>query len=52
MPHCTHCDGHVSQRFTTVFGDANSRVFACPNCSANDGIVDVSRSRAGLRWRA
>ena len=46
MPRCDHCDAHVSDRFARVFADANGRIFACPNCSANAGIAEVSRERA------
>ncbi|WP_254537768.1 DUF7563 family protein [Halomarina litorea] len=45
MPKCGHCDAHVSQRFVTVFSDADGRVFACPNCSATAGIAEVSEQR-------
>ncbi|MFC5973871.1 hypothetical protein ACFPYI_21315 [Halomarina salina] len=51
MPQCTHCSGHISQRFMTVFGDENSQVYACPNCSANAGIAEVARLRAGTKWQ-
>ncbi|MFD1515734.1 DUF7563 family protein [Halomarina rubra] len=50
MAHCTHCGGHISQRFLTVFGDGEDRVFACPSCSANAGIAEVAKERAGVDW--
>ncbi len=46
MPRCNHCDAHVSDRFARVFADEGGRVHACPNCSANAGIAEVSRDRA------
>ena len=46
MPHCKHCDAHVSERFVRVFGDETGRVHACPACSANAGIAEVARQRA------
>ena len=46
MPRCDHCDAHVSDRFARVFADANGQIYACPNCSANAGIAEVSRERA------
>lgn len=46
MPRCNHCDAHVSDRFARVFADDGGRVHACPNCSANAGIAEVSRERA------
>jgi len=46
MPECDHCGGHVSDRFARVFADARGRILACPNCSANAGIAEVSRERA------
>jgi len=45
MPRCDHCDAHVSDRFARVFGDGRGRIRACPNCSANAGIAQVSRER-------
>ncbi|MDH5018883.1 DUF7563 family protein [Halobacterium rubrum] len=45
MPRCTHCDGHVSDDFVRVFADEDGQVRACPNCSANAGIAEVSRER-------
>jgi len=45
MPHCETCGQHVSQRFQRVFGDPNGDVYACPNCSANAGIGEVTRDR-------
>jgi hypothetical protein len=46
MPRCDHCDAHVSDRFARVFADEHGQVRACPNCSANAGIAEVSRERA------
>ncbi len=46
MPHCNHCDAHVSERFERVFADENGRILACPSCSANAGIAEASRLRA------
>lgn len=46
MPHCNHCDSHVSERFAQVFADDQGRILACPNCSANAGIEEVARKRA------
>ncbi|PSQ14046.1 hypothetical protein BRC99_03360 [Halobacteriales archaeon QS_7_69_60] len=46
MPRCDHCDAHVSDRFARVFADEGGQVYACPNCSANAGIAEVSRDRA------
>ncbi|WP_438267371.1 DUF7563 family protein [Halomarina litorea] len=46
MPTCDHCDAHVSERFATVFADNDGDVMACPSCSANAGIADVSRERS------
>ncbi|WP_425499021.1 DUF7563 family protein [Halobium salinum] len=45
MPSCDHCGSHVSEGFARVFADERGRVFACPNCSANAGIAEVSRER-------
>jgi hypothetical protein len=45
MPRCEHCDGHVSENFVRVFADEDGQVRACPNCSANAGIAEVSRER-------
>jgi len=45
MPRCDHCDAHVSERFARVFADGRGRIHACPNCSANAGIAEVSRER-------
>jgi hypothetical protein len=45
MPRCEHCDGHVSDNFVRVFADEDGHVRACPNCSANAGIAEVSRER-------
>ncbi|WP_425493562.1 DUF7563 family protein [Halorubrum yunnanense] len=46
MPTCEHCDAHVSDRFARVFSDARGRTHACPNCSANAGIGEVTKQRA------
>jgi hypothetical protein len=45
MSHCTYCDTFVSTDFVRVFGDENGRVYACPNCTANAGIQQVSTER-------
>lgn len=46
MPECSHCGGHVSDRFLRVFADESGRLLACPGCSANAGIAEVTRERA------
>lgn len=46
MAKCDHCDAHVSDRFARVFADGTGQIHACPNCSANAGIAEVSRERA------
>jgi len=46
MAKCDHCSAHVSERFARVFADEEGDVLACPNCSANAGIAEVSRERA------
>ncbi len=46
MPTCDHCDAHVSEGFARVFTDDGGELRACPNCSANAGIAEVSRERA------
>jgi hypothetical protein len=46
MPECDHCGAHVSDRFARVFADKSGNVRACPSCSANAGIAEVSRERA------
>ena len=46
MPKCDHCGAHVSERFARVFADKGGEVHACPTCSANSGIAEVSRERA------
>lgn len=46
MPRCDHCDAHVSDDFARVFQDEEGRLLACPNCSANVGIAEVSKDRA------
>jgi len=45
MPKCNHCGAHVSDQFARVFADELGDVRACPNCSANAGIAEVSRER-------
>ena len=46
MPTCDHCSAHVSDQFARVFADERGNIRACPNCSANAGIAEVSRERA------
>ncbi|WP_443984576.1 DUF7563 family protein [Halorientalis marina] len=46
MPECTTCGGHVSDGFVRVFGDGEGTVHACPNCSTNAGIGEVTRARS------
>lgn len=46
MPKCDHCGAHVSERFARVFADERGQLLACPSCSANAGIAEVSRQRA------
>jgi hypothetical protein len=46
MAKCDHCNAHVSGRFARVFADESGVILACPNCSANAGIAEVSRDRA------
>lgn len=45
MPTCDYCGDHVSERFERVFADDDGRIRACPNCSANAGIAEVSKRR-------
>jgi hypothetical protein len=45
MARCNHCEAHVSDRFARVFADEHGEVNACPSCSANAGIAEVSRDR-------
>ena len=45
MSRCNYCDAFVSSNFIRVFGDDKGRVFACPNCSANAGVSQVSAER-------
>jgi len=45
MPRCDHCGSHVSDRFARVFADEHGDLNACPECSANAGIAEVSRER-------
>jgi len=45
MPRCQNCGDHVSERFQRVFGAEDGRVYACPDCSPNAGIEEVSRER-------
>ncbi len=49
MPRCDHCGSHVSDRFARVFTDEYGDLNACPNCSANAGIAEVSRERTHTR---
>jgi len=46
MPACDHCGTHVSEQFARVFADEFGALHACPACSANSGIAEVSRERA------
>jgi len=46
MSTCNHCGAHVSRQFRSVFADKDGEVYACPNCSPNAGIAEVSRERA------
>lgn len=46
MAKCNHCSAHVSERFARVFANDGGALLACPNCSANAGIAEVSRDRA------
>ncbi len=46
MTECDHCGAHVSEQFARVFADEHGHIRACPNCSANAGIAEVSRERA------
>ncbi len=45
MPECDYCGGHVSEQFERVFADDDGQIRACPNCSANAGIAEVSKRR-------
>jgi hypothetical protein len=45
MPACDHCGTHVSEQFARVF-EHGGALHACPSCSANSGIAEVSRERA------
>ncbi|WP_435176324.1 DUF7563 family protein [Halorussus sp. AFM4] len=45
MPNCDHCGSYVSNSFARVFADERGRISACPECSANAGIAEVSKSR-------
>jgi len=49
MANCDHCNAHVSERFARVFADETGAIHACPSCSANAGIAEVSRDRARKR---
>lgn len=46
MAKCDHCNAHVSERFARVFADGTGEIHACPSCSANAGIAEVSKERA------
>ncbi|CQR51306.1 MULTISPECIES: DUF7563 family protein [Haloferax] len=45
MSQCNHCETFVSNNFVRVFGDEDGNVYACPSCSANAGISQVSTER-------
>lgn len=45
MPECQNCQKHISDDFYRVFSDDNGEVNACPNCSAQAGIAEVSMER-------
>lgn len=45
MPECQNCKNHISDDFHRVFSDDNGDVNACPNCSAQAGIAEVSMDR-------
>lgn len=45
MSKCQYCESFVSKEFIRVFGDHQGQVFACPNCTANAGIQQVSSER-------
>lgn len=45
MPRCKHCDAFVSNDFARVFADADGRIHACPNCTANAGIAGTAIER-------
>lgn len=47
MQTCAYCGNDVSDKFVRVFGNQRGEVHACPNCTANVGIVEVARRRAG-----
>jgi len=47
MTSCDHCGAHVSDRFARVFADQAGLLHACPSCTANAGIAEVARQRAG-----
>ena len=47
MPECDYCGAHVSEKFARVFADENGRLNACTSCSANAGIAEAARRRAG-----
>lgn len=46
MATCEHCGTHVSERFVRVFADEFGDVHACPRCSANAGIAEVTKERS------
>lgn len=45
MPQCQHCNNHISESFRKVFSNRKGEVNACPNCSAQSGIEEVSQRR-------
>ena len=45
MPKCNHCGSYVSNTFVRVFADERGEVHACPDCSANAGIAEVTLHR-------
>ena len=49
MAECDYCGAHVSERFARVFAGEDGDLLACPNCSANAGIAEVSQTRAHQR---
>lgn len=47
MPQCKNCGSHVSSSFQEVLS-ADDKVYACPSCSANAGIAEVSERRRNV----